>query len=79
MAILVNNLNEDQDLYTFIRKVHEAYEIMVSLFLLFDVCISHSHALSQAEKVIGIKLVTADSVILNVCHYDVPRPPFTAF
>jgi hypothetical protein len=50
MAILVNNLNEDHDLYTFIRKLHEAYEIMVSIFLLFKACISH--ALYQAEKVI---------------------------
>ena len=32
MAILVNDLNEDHDLYTFIRKVHEAYELMVSVF-----------------------------------------------
>ena len=32
MAILVNNLNEDHDLYAFIRKVHEAYEMMVSIF-----------------------------------------------
>ena len=38
MAILVNNLNEDHDLYTFIRKVREAYETMVSIFLLFKVC-----------------------------------------
>lgn len=32
MAILVNNLNENHDLYTFIRMVHEAYEMMVSVF-----------------------------------------------
>jgi hypothetical protein len=32
MAILVDDLNEDHDLYTFIRKVHEAYEMMVSIF-----------------------------------------------
>ena len=48
MAILVNNLNEDHDLYTFIRKAHEAYEIMVSIFFLLKVCISHP--LCQAEK-----------------------------
>lgn len=65
MAILVNNLNEDHDLYTFIRKVHEAYETMVSIFLLFNVCVSH--ALYQAEKVIiGVKSVTAVSMILLV-------------
>ena len=31
MAILVNDLNEDHDLYTFIRKVREAYETMVRM------------------------------------------------
>ena len=35
MAILVNDLNEDHDLYTFIRKVHEAYELMVSVFFFY--------------------------------------------
>ena len=30
MAILVNDLNEDHDLYSFIRKVREGYEMMVS-------------------------------------------------
>jgi Chromosome segregation protein Spc25 len=49
MAILVNNLNEDHDLYTFVRKAHEAYEMMVSVFLQFKVCISQ--ALHQDEKV----------------------------
>jgi chromosome segregation protein Spc25 len=43
MAILVNNLNEDHDLYTFIRKVHEDYEMMVSKFFTsFNVFISHA-------------------------------------
>jgi len=30
MAILVNNLNEDHDFYTFICKVHRSYEMMLS-------------------------------------------------
>ena len=73
MAILVNDLNEDHDIYTFIRKVHEAYEMMVGVFpTLFKVGISH--ALYQAEKVKGVNLLLEwAQYIVNLMYEEIER------
>lgn len=47
MAILVNNLNETRDIYTFIRDVRAAYKPLVCLaFFLIE---THANLLSQFD------------------------------
>jgi Chromosome segregation protein Spc25 len=58
MTILVNNLNEDHDLYTFIRKVHWNYEIMVCIFFILKVCISHVTLVENLETLLWLEYLS---------------------